>query len=86
MHNSGCVFQQDNASIHKVAIIKEFFAFRQSDILEWPPYSPDLNPIEDMWAIIKKRLQKQVVMGWAKIWWKNVQIWGENDAETVRHL
>ncbi len=85
MHYSGCVFQQDNAPIHKAAIIKEFFAARQWDVLEWPPYSPDLNPIENMWAIIKKRLQKQVVT-WENLVEKVIQIWEEIDAETVKHL
>ena len=26
-------------------------------VITWPPYSPDLNPIENLWAIIDKRLK-----------------------------
>ena len=29
------------------------------EILDWPPNSLDLNPIENVWGIIKRELQKE---------------------------
>ena len=55
------------------------------DILEWPPYSPGLNPIENLRAIIKKRLQKQVAT-WEQLESNAIEIWEEMDAKTVRHI
>jgi hypothetical protein len=26
--------------------------------VDWPPYSPDLNPIENLWALFKKKIYK----------------------------
>jgi transposase len=40
------VFMQDNAPIHTAHIIKDWLEEMAIEVLEWPPYSPDLNPIE----------------------------------------
>jgi hypothetical protein len=45
---------QDNALIHKAVIIRDFLEGNSIPKLEWPPYSPDLNPIEIVWAWLKE--------------------------------
>jgi transposase len=41
-------FMQDNASIHTTQKVKDWFAEQQVWCTDWPPYSPDLNPIENV--------------------------------------
>lgn len=47
----------DNAAFHKTKITRELFNNSGFNLLYLPPYSPDLNPIEQDFAIIKKRRQ-----------------------------
>ena len=42
------VFMQDNAPIHKAHKVTAFFAEMGIEVMPWPPYSPDLNPIENL--------------------------------------
>ena len=47
---------QDNAPCHKAKSIMDFLASNQVEMIQWPPYSPDLNPIENVWGWMKREL------------------------------
>jgi transposase len=54
----GDIVVMDNLPCHKVAGIQEAIESRQARLLYLPPYSPDLNPIEQAFAKLKALLRK----------------------------
>jgi len=52
-------FQQDGAPIHKCKVVQDWIAEEQIPVLIWPASSPDLNPIEHIWAHMKRTIFKK---------------------------
>jgi len=49
----------DNLATHKVAGVREAIEAVGARLLYLPPYSPDFNPIENMWSKIKQALRSR---------------------------
>lgn len=54
----GDIVIMDNLPAHKVAGVREAIEARGARLLYLPPYSPDLNPIEQLFAKLKAFLRK----------------------------
>ena len=50
------IFMQDGAPCHRALDVKTWFKENGIRILDWPAYSPDLNPIENLWGIIVRHV------------------------------
>jgi transposase len=53
------VFQQDNARPHTAKVAREFIEENRVRIMDWPPQSPDLNPIENLWFEVKNAVRRK---------------------------
>ena len=59
MQLHGCrIFQQDGAPAHSSRVVKKWLTDQGIQVLDWPGNSPDLNPIENLWTIMKRKLKQ----------------------------
>lgn len=80
-------FQQDNDPTHKAKIVMENFKEKNVKLFEWPPNSPDLNPIENLWYIIKQKISRQGVgFKKAELWEKFHKEWKAMDVKICQNL
>ncbi len=50
------IFQQDLAPAHAAKGTKSWFNDHGVTVLDWSANSPDLNPIENLWGIVKRKM------------------------------
>ena len=50
------IFQHDNCPIHTSKKTQEYFESETIQVLHWPPYSPDINIIENIWSVLSKAI------------------------------
>jgi hypothetical protein len=77
-------FQQDNAPAHKAVITRAWFAANGITTMEWPAYSPDLNPIENLWNILKEKVRRESFTKKEDLIRRVKEIWS-NDPEITTH-
>ncbi|KAG1653637.1 Transposable element Tc1 transposase [Nymphon striatum] len=69
------IFQQEIAPCHTSRKMRTFFEESGLEVLDWPGNSPDINPIENLWVIMKRRLQKEDCSTMTKLISAGIRAW-----------
>ena len=77
-------FQQDNAPPHKAASTREWLRNNCPVVLDWPPNSADLSPIENIWGIMKPKVEKETATNFADFSQAVVKTWNEMEPDMIR--
>ena len=77
---------QDGATAHTSKLTMDYLN-SYVDVLEsWPSGSPDLNPIENLWAIIKKRIEDKKPGNLKELRKWIIETWNSIDQQTINNL
>lgn len=55
--NNGAIFMHDNARPHVAQVCQDYLRDNNVQVLDWPPYSPDMNPIEHLWDHLDRKVR-----------------------------
>lgn len=86
LYEQELLFQQDNAPVHSARLTQEWFRSKNIEVLEWPPQSPDLNLIENVWGRLKYELRGRKFETQDDLWDEIERLWHQVPLEFVRSL
>lgn len=88
MEKDKVVFQHDNDPKHQAKSVQEWLDKQPFMVLQWPSQSPDLNPIEHLWAHLKRQLNKyeNPPRGMLELWERVEAEWSKIDRSVCINL
>jgi transposase len=86
---SKVIFQHDNDPKHTAKTVKKYLEEQEYTTMVWPPQSPDLNPIENIWSMVKLRLFRNYdspPKGIHDLWDRVQEVWDTLTVEDCRKV
>lgn len=82
------IFMHDKAPCHMAKSVTRFLEENNITVLDWPGNAPDINPIENLWGIIKQKLQGVEVSSRSELINSIIRFWHRDATllETVHNL
>ena len=79
-------FMQDNDPCHKAKVVMSYLSEQDFEIMDWPPQSPDLNPIENLWKTLGVKVIERNPTNTEDLWVKLQEEWSEISIEDCQEL
>jgi len=86
MYGSDWRLQQDNDPKHTSRVAKAFIAENRINAVDWPSNSLNLNPIENMWYLVKNNVEKRMPKDTTELSRFMVEEWEPISQEVVNNL
>lgn len=87
IYNSENIFMQDGARCHTSRYTINYLETKNILLLsDWPPQSPDLNVIENLWTILKRNVGRHYSANKDALWMNIMDEWNAIPNETISTL
>ncbi|MBW0483601.1 hypothetical protein O181_023316 [Austropuccinia psidii MF-1] len=81
------IVMEDNAPIHTTTLSNQWCQQHGIRKMQWPSHSPDLNPIKNMWKIMKSAISKLYQLQTINELWVTIQsAWDDVPHDTLDDL
>ena len=83
---SEIILMKDNDPKHKARIVQQYLQEENIQCLDWPPSSPDLNPIEHLWDLLKRKLPGKDIKSIEHLKTVTISAWNEIQPDELKKL
>ena len=76
----------DNDPKHTCGLVKDWLQQKRTQTLPWPSFSPDLNPIENLWDKLERRVKKHQPKNLQELELQLTQEWNNIELSVLEKL